>query len=83
VSYSKKKVMEVASEEDPAQPRKLVSERKRGIPKDYQPPLLQPHIDNEDEIFANINGIEITVKEPRHIQRIYTMAGLLCLIEYG
>jgi hypothetical protein len=50
-----------------------ISERKRGIPEHYFPPPIEPELDGNEQIVANLSGMDITINEPEYALRIYSM----------
>lgn len=57
---------------------KLESERRKYVKENYQKPIIEPLLDEEEEKYiADLNGMDIIVKLPLHAQRIFSMVFLL------
>uniref|UniRef100_A0A915LRC8 Uncharacterized protein n=1 Tax=Meloidogyne javanica TaxID=6303 RepID=A0A915LRC8_MELJA len=53
---------------------KLESERRKHVKENYQKPIIEPLLDEEEEKYvADLNGMDIIVKLPLHAQRIFSM----------
>nr|CAD2160319.1 unnamed protein product [Meloidogyne enterolobii] len=65
---------DISDNEDRYDSPKLESERRKHVKENYQKPIIEPLLDEEEEKYiADLTGMDIIVKLPLHAQRIFSM----------